>query len=59
MAVRVPKDGDMNLMMIPEKKYHPTTRAGPSHPTSSASFLENIIISRTGFVIFKYNPERD
>jgi hypothetical protein len=46
-------------MMTPEIKYHPTTRAGPSHPTSSASFLENMMISRIGFVMFKYNPERD
>ncbi len=40
--------------MTPDRKYHPNIIAGPSYPTSSESFLENRIISKTGFVKFKY-----
>ena len=40
-------------MTRPEKKYHPMIRAGPSHPTNSANFLENKKISKTGLVKFK------
>jgi hypothetical protein len=40
-------------------KYHPIVRAGPPHPRTSASFYENIIISRIGFVILRYNPDKD
>lgn len=59
MAVSLPNDGEMNLMIIPEMKYQPTTKEGPCHPTNSASFLENRTISKTGFVIFKYKLESD
>ena len=40
-------------------KYHPIVRAGPPHPKTSANFYENIMISRIGFVMFKYKPESD
>ena len=53
MAVSFPNGGEMSLITIPEMKYHPITRAGPSQPTSSANFLENKKISKTGFVKFK------
>ena len=47
------------MINIPEIKYHPIVSAGPPHPKTSANFYENIMISRIGFVIFRYNPERD
>lgn len=58
MAVSCPKAGEIHLMIIPLMKYHPIMRAGPSHPTSSASFLEKRMMSRIGFVTFRYRPER-
>ena len=53
VAVSYPNEGEINLIITPDMKYHPTTRAGPSHPTSSANFLENMKISKIGFVMFK------
>lgn len=44
----------MSLIMIPEMKYQPIVSAGPSHPTSSESFLEKRIRSKTGFEKFRY-----
>lgn len=58
-AVILPKDGDTNLMTMPERMYQKYTRRTPSLPTSSASFDENRVISRIGFVIFKYRLARD
>jgi len=59
MAVSLPNEGEINLMIMPERAYHEKVMAGPYHPTTSASFLENITISKIGLVIFKYNCERD
>jgi hypothetical protein len=59
IAVNFPKAGEINLIIHPEIKYHPNIIPGPSHPTVSASFLENKIISRIGLQIFKYKLERE
>lgn len=50
----LPKGGDINLITIPDNKYHKPTSNGPVHPTSSESFLENRIISRVGFEKLEY-----
>jgi hypothetical protein len=50
MAVNYPKGGEINLMMIPDMRYQAIIIAGPSYPTSSASFYVKRIISRTGLV---------
>ena len=50
MAVNFPNGGEISLMRIPETKYQPITRAGPSQPTNSANFLEKRKISKIGFV---------
>ena len=44
--------------MIPDTMYHAKTRAGPSGPTNSESFLENRMMSRTGFVKVRYREAR-
>ena len=43
----------MYLMNTAERKYQRMTAIGPSHPTSSASFLENSMMSRIGFEMFE------
>lgn len=48
----------MFLMMIPEKPYQAKVRAGPYHPTSSANFLLNKTMSRTGFAVLRYRLAR-
>jgi hypothetical protein len=58
MAVSLPKGGEMNRIMIPDTMYHAKTRAGPSGPTNSESFLENRMMSRTGFVKLRYREAR-
>lgn len=58
IAVNLPNGGDINLISIPDMKYHPTIRPGPSHPTNSANFLENKKISRTGLVKLRYKLAR-
>jgi len=55
----LPNDGEINLRIIPEKRYHVITANGPVHPISSASFLEKSIISRVGFVKLEYMVERE
>ena len=55
MAVSLPNDGEIILIRTPDIKYQPIVITGPSHPTSSANFLENMTISKTGFVTFKYS----
>lgn len=59
IAVNFPNAGENNFINIPEIKYHPIVKAGPPHPKTSANFCENIMISRIGLVMFKYNPESD
>ena len=59
MAVSLPKGGEINLMKIPENRYHKPTTAGPCHPTNSISFLENKMISRVGFEKFEYIVDRE
>jgi hypothetical protein len=59
MAVNLPKGGEIKRIMIPERKYHPKIIAGPSYPTSSESFLENRMISRTGLVKLRYKAARE
>jgi hypothetical protein len=46
-------------MIHPEIKYQPKIIPGPSQPTTSASFLENKIMSKIGLQIFKYKLERE
>jgi hypothetical protein len=53
MAVNFPKGGEIKRMMTPEMKYQMKRMAGPSYPTSSESFFEKRMISRTGLVKFK------
>ena len=54
MAVNLPNEGDINLMIIPEIAYQDMVSAGPYQPTTSASFFENIVISMIGFVTLRY-----
>ena len=49
MAVNWPKAGEMYLIITPDTKYHPIEAAGPCHPTRTANFLENRIMSSRGF----------
>jgi len=58
MAVSCPNAGEMHLIMMPLTKYQPIIKAGPSQPTSSASFFEKRMMSSTGFVTFKYRPDK-
>ena len=59
MAVSRPKAGEIARMTIPDIKYHATVMIGPSHPTSSASFLEKRKMSNIGLVMFKYKVASD
>jgi hypothetical protein len=52
MAVSFPKGGETTLIKNPDRKYQSITMPGPIHPTNSDSFLENIMMSRSGFEKF-------
>ena len=54
MAVSLPNDGDMYLIMTADMKYHPIAAAGPCHPTSSASLREKRMISNNGLEKLEY-----
>ena len=45
-------------MTIPEMKYQPMVRRGPSQPTNSESLRENRMMSRTGLEKFRYKLAR-
>ena len=49
----------MALITIPDMKYQATVMIGPSHPTSSASFLEKRKMSNIGLVMFRYRVAND
>jgi hypothetical protein len=57
MAVSLPNAGETSLIIAPAIKYQTKIIVGPSQPTSSANFLENKIISKTGFVKLRYKPD--
>ena len=59
IAVSFPIGGEINLSKIPDNKYHPTTIKGPPYPTNSANFLENNIISKTGFEKLLYINDKE
>lgn len=54
IAVIFPKAGETHFKIYPENRYQREIAAGPCHPTSSDSFLENKMISRVGFEKLEY-----
>ena len=58
MAVSLPNSGEMNLIINPEIRYHPIEVRGPFTPISSISFLENMTISKRGFMKFRIREDK-
>ena len=54
IAANDPKAGETKRIIIADSKYQDKVIAGPCHPTASDSFLENKIISRSGFEKSEY-----